>query len=251
MNPTDTAASAKLVAIVTGGASGIGAHTVALLRERGIEAVILDRDISNAPDGIPAYVCDVTDDAGVKGAVDAVAERFGRLDIVINNAGIGALGDITANDMDEWRRLFDVNVLSIARVSTAALRYLRKSPSAVIINTNSIVTVVGVKNRALYAATKGAVAALTLAMAADHLDDHIRVNAVAPGTTDTPWVGRLLDSADDPAAAAEALRLRQPIGRLVSPAEVAFAIAYLASPEAGSTTGLVMLVDGGMGSLRV
>jgi 2-keto-3-deoxy-L-fuconate dehydrogenase len=110
---------------------------------------------------------------------------------------------------------------------------------------------VGVKQRALYSASKGAVAALTLAMAADHVGEGIRVNAVAPGTTETPWIGRLLDQADDPTAAAEALRKRQPLGRLVSAQEVAWAIVNLASPEAASTTGTIVQVDGGMGSLRV
>jgi len=241
----------QLVAIVTGGASGIGACVVAALRGRGIEAVILDRDLSSAAEDVPAFVCDVTDDDAVRAAVRSVVERFGRLDIVINNAGIGAQGDVAANDADEWHRVFDVNVVSIARISRAALPHLRRSPSPAIVNVSSIVAKVGVRNRALYTATKGAVAALTLAMAADHTTDGIRVNAVAPGTTDTPWVKRLLDSADDPEGAAEALRLRQPIGRLVTPEEVAFAAVYLASPEAESTTGLVMAVDGGMGSLRL
>jgi NAD(P)-dependent dehydrogenase (short-subunit alcohol dehydrogenase family) len=243
--------TSRLVAIVTGGASGIGACIVAALRQRLIEAVILDRDPSPAPADVPAFACDVTDDDAVETAVRSVVDRFGRLDIVINNAGIGAQGDITANEVDEWHRVFDVNVVSIARVSRAALPHLRKSPSPAIVNMSSIIAGVGVRNRALYSVTKGAVTALTLAMAADHIADGIRVNAVAPGTTDTPWVKRLLDSADDPDGAAEALRLRQPIGRLVTPEEVAFAAVYLASPEAASTTGLVVAVDGGMGSLRL
>jgi NAD(P)-dependent dehydrogenase (short-subunit alcohol dehydrogenase family) len=240
-----------LVAIVTGGASGIGAHTVELFRQRGIEAVVLDRDTSAVPEDIPSFTCDVTDDAAVTAAVDAVVERFGRLDIVVNNAGIGATGDVTANPASEWQRLFDVNVISMARVAAAAIPHLRKSPHAAIVNTSSVVALVGVKQRALYSASKGAVAALTLAMAADHVGEGIRVNAVAPGTTETPWVGRLLDQAEDRDRAAEALRARQPLGRLVTPDEVALAIAYLASPEAGSTTGTILQVDGGMGSLRV
>lgn len=241
----------KLVAIVTGGASGIGAATVSLLRARGVEAVVLDRDISAVPEGVPAFVCDVTDDAGVPAVVDAVVERFGRLDIVINNAGIGATGDVAANPVSEWARVFDVNVISMARVTAAALPYLRKSPNAAVVNTCSVVALVGVKQRALYGASKGAVAALTLAMAADHVSEGIRVNAVAPGTADTPWVGRLLDAAENPEAAAEALRKRQPIGRLVSADEVANAIVYLASPAAASTTGTILNVDGGMSTLRI
>lgn len=241
----------KSVAIVTGGASGIGACIVGTLRERGVQAIILDRDVSHAEAEVPAFTCDVTDDDAVDAAVKSVVERFGRLDTVINNAGVGAQGDIAANDADEWHRVFDVNVVSIVRVCRAALPHLRNSPSASIVNIGSIVAGLGVRQRALYSATKGAVASLTLAMAADHIADGVRVNAVAPGTTDTPWVQRLLDSADDPVSAAEGLRLRQPIGRLVRPEEVALAAAYLASPDAGSTTGLIMAVDGGMGSLRL
>ena len=114
-----------------------------------------------------------------------------------------------------------------------------------------MLAVLGVPGRALYAATKGAVLALTLAMAADHVREGIRVNAVAPGTADTPWVARLLADAADAAAAAAALRARQPIGRLVTAEEVAHAIAYLASPLSGSTTGTVLGVDGGMAALRL
>jgi NAD(P)-dependent dehydrogenase (short-subunit alcohol dehydrogenase family) len=119
------------------------------------------------------------------------------------------------------------------------------------VNTCSAVAFVGVRQRALYSASKGAVLALTLAMAADHAAEGIRVNAVAPGTADTPWVARLLESAEDPDAAAEALRRRQPIGRLVTPDEVAYGIASLASPLAASTNGTILRIDGGRTSLRV
>ena len=117
--------------------------------------------------------------------------------------------------------------------------------------TSSVVATLGVPGRAAYAASKGAVQSLTLAMAADHISEGIRVNCVAPGTTDTPWVGRLVADAADPGAAADALRARQPIGRLVRAEEVAHAIAYLASPLSGSTTATVLTVDGGMSSLRL
>jgi 2-keto-3-deoxy-L-fuconate dehydrogenase len=232
-----------LVAAVTGGASGIGAATVEVLRSRGAIAVSLDRVGGD-------FDCDVTDDTQVRAAIAALVEAHGRLDIVINNAGIGAVGRIEDHEDAEWNRVWDVNVLGLMRVTRAALPHLKVAPSAAIVNTASIVSTTGLVNRALYTATKGAVEAMTRAMAADMLADGIRVNAVAPGTADTPWVQRLLDQADDPVAARAALVARQPIGRLVTAPEIAHAVAYLASPLAGSTTGTTLAVDGGAHSLR-
>ncbi|NYJ07199.1 SDR family NAD(P)-dependent oxidoreductase [Petropleomorpha daqingensis] len=240
-----------LVALVTGGASGIGAATAAHLQERGARVAVLDRDPAGAPDGVLALGCDITDSGAVDLAVASVVDRLGGLDVVVNNAGIGATGDVAGNDDAEWARVLDVNVTGMARVSRAALPHLRASRHAAVVNMCSAVAFVGVRQRALYSASKGAVLALTLAMAADHAADGIRVNAVAPGTADTPWVGRLLAAADDPEAAAEALRRRQPIGRLVTAGEVAHAIASLASPSAASITGTVLRVDGGMTTLRL
>ena len=240
-----------LVAIVTGGASGIGAATTALLRDRGAQVAVLDLAVAGVPAGVLAVECDVSDAASVEAAIDGVAERLGGIDIVINNAGIGAAGDVSANGDDEWRRVLDVNVTGIARVSRAALPYLRRSEHPVIVNTCSAVAYTGVPNRALYSASKGAVAALTAAMAADHVGEGIRVNAVAPGTADTPWVSRLLAGADEPEAMAAALRARQPIGRLVTAEEVAYAIVSLASPVAASTTGAILRVDGGFTTLHL
>lgn len=240
-----------LVAVVTGGASGIGAATAALLRDRGADVAVLDRDVSGVPDGLLAITCDVTDRAAVDDAIAAVVDRLGALDVVVNNAGTGSVGSVERTPDDEWSHLLDVNVVGTARVTRAALPHLRRSPHAAVVNMCSAVAFVGVRERAAYSASKGAIHALTLAMAADHVADGIRVNAVAPGTADTPWVQRLLDQADDPLAAAEALRRRQPLGRLVTAEEVAAAVAALASPSAASTTGAVLRVDGGMTSLRV
>ncbi len=200
-------------------------------------------------------IADVTDDAAVRSAVTAAAEAFGGLDILVNNAGIGAAGTIESNDDAEWRRVLDVNVLGIMRTTRAALPALRAAASrrgqAAIVNTSSIVAIAGLPQRALYSASKGAIYSLTLAMAADHVGEHIRVNCVTPGTADTPWVARLLQAAPDPAAERAALKARQPMGRLVSAEEVAAAIAYLASPHAGSVTGTSLAVDGGMSGLRL
>ena len=241
-----------LVAVVTGGASGIGAATAKLLVERGARVAVLDRDVADVDStAFAAVPCDVTSTAAVDAAISDVVSRLGGIDILVNNAGIGAVGDVTENGEDEWHRVLDVNVVGIARVTRAAMPHLRESPHAAIVNTCSVVATVGVPQRAVYAASKGAVAALTLAMAADHVADGVRVNAVTPGTADTPWVERLLEQSGDAAAAAEALRARQPMGRLVTADEVAYAIAYLASPMSGSTTGTILSVDGGMSGLRL
>ena len=239
-----------LVAAVTGGASGIGLATAQLLAAKGARVAVLDLKPDDVPEPLTGFRCDVASDAEVTAAIDAVAERFGRLDVLVNNAGIGAQGDVTANSDDEWHRVFDVNVVGMVRLTRAALPHLKASPSAVVVNTCSIAAWAGLPARALYSATKGAVLSLTLAMATDHLPDRVRVNCVCPGTADTPWVGRLLDTAADPAAERDALAARQPMGRLVTAGEVANAIAYLASPLSSSTTGTALAVDGGMYGLR-
>ncbi|MEV0624348.1 SDR family NAD(P)-dependent oxidoreductase [Nonomuraea wenchangensis] len=241
--------AAGLKAVVTGGGSGIGLATATLLAERGMTVACLDL----IPPGEPfvGIKADVTDDASVRAAVAEAAERLGGIDVLVNNAGIGAQGTVEDNPDAEWQRVFDVNVFGMVRVARAALPYLRRSEYASIVNTCSIAATAGLPQRALYSATKGAVLSLTLAMAADHIREGIRVNCVNPGTADTPWVGRLLDAAPDPEAERAALNARQPMGRLVTAEEVAAAIAYLAGPEAGATTGTSIAVDGGMQGLRL
>jgi len=248
-----------MAALITGGASGIGLATARHLADRGARVAVLDRV---APDtgpaaaaGLEPVIADVTDDAAVRAAVAAAVSALGGLDILVNNAGIGAAGTVEGNSDDEWRRVMDVNVLGIVRTSRAALPHLRAAAEqrgqAVIVNTCSVAAFAGLPQRALYSASKGAVYSLTLAMAADHVAEHIRVCCVNPGTADTPWVARLLDAADDPEAERAALAARQPMGRLVSAAEVAAAIGYLASPLASATTGTALEVDGGMTGLRL
>ena len=239
-----------LRALVTGGASGIGAATANALMGRGAQVAVLDLHPEAAPAGTIGLRCDVSDAASVDEAVAAAAAQLGGLDIVINNAGIGAQGDVAGNDDAEWARVLDVNVTSVARVVRAALPHLRRSENAAIVNTASIASAVGLPQRVLYSATKGAVQSMTLAMAADLVGEGIRVNAVLPGTADTPWVGRLLDKADDPAAERAALEARQPHKRLVSPEEVAEAHCYLSSPRNRSTVGVLLSVDGGVTGVR-
>ncbi|SMG48100.1 SDR family NAD(P)-dependent oxidoreductase [Agreia pratensis] len=240
-----------LVALVTGGASGIGAAIAAELLDRGARVAVLDLKTEGVHADALAVQTDIGDDASVRAAIDAVVAEYGSLDIVINNAGIGAQGTVEDNSDDEWMRVLNVNVVGIARVSRAALPHLRGSSSAAIVNTCSVAATAGLPQRALYTASKGAVLSLTRAMAADHLREGVRVNCVSPGTADTPWVGRLLDSADDPEAERLALEARQPHGRLVAASEVADAVCYLASPRSRSTTGTSIAVDGGMQDLRL
>jgi 2-keto-3-deoxy-L-fuconate dehydrogenase len=241
----------RLVAVVTGGSSGIGLATSQVLLSRGARVAVLD--LSPPPEDLGAlYVAaNVSDDASVRSAIEKVINEFGGIDILVNNAGIGAIGTVEDNSDVEWQRVFDVNLFGMVRVSRAALPHLRKSNAAAVVNTCSIAATAGLPNRALYSASKGAVLSLTLAMAADYARDGIRVTAVNPGTADTPWVARLLDAAPEPAAERAALEARQPIGRMVSAQEVAGAIAYLASPLSGATTGTALAVDGGMSGLRL
>jgi 2-keto-3-deoxy-L-fuconate dehydrogenase len=246
-----------LVAAVTGGGSGIGLATVRLLAARGARVAALDLDPSAAAEPVAGaerplpVVADVTDEASVAAAVAAVVGRWGRLDVLVNNAGVGAQGTVEDNSYEEWRRVLEVNLLGVVRTTRAALPHLRRSPHAAIVNACSIAATAGLVDRALYSASKGAVLSLTLAMAADHLREGIRVNCVNPGTADTPWVRRLLAATPDPEAELAALRARQPTGRLVSAEEVAAAIAHLASPLAASTTGTALAVDGGVQGLRL
>jgi NAD(P)-dependent dehydrogenase (short-subunit alcohol dehydrogenase family) len=236
--------------LVTGGASGIGLAVVRAAVRRGARVAVLDRAPAGLPAGVAGYRADIADDA-VAGTVHAAAADLGGLDVLVNNAGIGAAGTVEDNPLEEWRAVLEVNLLGLVRVTRAALPHLRRSGHAAVVNTCSIAATAGLPQRAVYAASKGAVLSLTLAMAADHLAEGIRVNCVNPGTADTPWVQRLLDRAADPAAERRALEARQPTGRLVSADEVAAAILYLASPAAGSTTGTALAVDGGMAGLRL
>ncbi|MDJ1136373.1 SDR family NAD(P)-dependent oxidoreductase [Streptomyces iconiensis] len=243
-------------ALVTGGASGIGAAVATLLMGRGARVAVLDRDPEGAPEGALALKADVTDDAAVRSAVDHAAAELGGLHVVVGNAGIGAAGTVEDNDDAEWQRVLDINVLGVVRTDRAALPHLRRAaaerPGQVsITHTSSIAATAGLPQRALYSASKGALLSLTLAMAADHVREGIRVNCVNPGTADTPWIGRLLEQAADPAAERAALEARQPTGRLVGAGEVADAVAYLASPRSAAVTGTSLAVDGGMQGLRL
>ena len=240
-----------LTAVVTGAGSGIGLAVARALHSQGAHVFGLDLQQGAMSDFATWISCDVGDVARVKSAFEEIAKSTDTIDVLANNAGIGAVGTVEDATDEEWHRVLNVNVVGISRITAAAMPFLRNSKSASIVNTCSIAATVGLPNRAVYSASKGAVMSLTLAMAADVVKEKIRVNCVNPGTADTPWVERLLSQAKDPSAERQYLEARQPLGRLVSADEVANAILYLANPRQGSTTGTILAVDGGMNGLRL
>jgi NAD(P)-dependent dehydrogenase (short-subunit alcohol dehydrogenase family) len=242
---------AGLTAVVTGAGSGIGLEVVKGLKSQG--ATVFGLDIQEgAMSEFAQYIkCDVGSSESVKSAFAQIAAKTSVIDVLINNAGVGAIGTVEDATEDEWVRVLNINVIGMGRVSASAMPHLKQSKCAAIVNTCSLVATAGVPKRAVYSASKGAVYALTLAMATDGIADGVRVNCVNPGTSDTPWVKNLLSQANDPDKELAALQARQPLGRLVSPVEVASAIIYLANPAQASTTGTALAVDGGMQGLRL
>lgn len=239
-----------LVAAVTGGGAGIGLAIAEELIARGAKVAILDLDTSQAPDELLGVTCDVTDRESVDAAIEQVVSDLGGLDVLVNNAGISAVGTVEELSDSDWHRVLDVNVVGMTRTSAAALPHLRRSEYAAIVNVCSVSALNGLPQRVLYSASKGAVLAMTYAMATDHIRDGVRVNCVSPGTVHTGFVDRMLAKFPDPVAEKAALDARQATGRMVTPQEVADAVAYLASPRSGSTTGTSLDVDGGITHLR-
>ena len=238
------------IVLVTGGASGIGRASAETLLARGATVGVLDRD-TGGPEGVEPMVADVADARAVTAAVDGFAGRHGRLDVLVNNAGVAFVGGIEAGTEEDWRRVFDVNVFGQMRVMRAALPWLRRSEAASVVFMSSCSAVNGIPERVLYSASKGAVQSMMLALAADLVGEGIAVNAIAPGTVATPFMEEIIARAEDPAAQRAAFDARQPTGRMLDPVEVGHAVAYLASPLTRSTTGATIEIDGGMRTIRL
>ncbi len=243
------------VVLVTGAGSGIGRATALAFAREGAAVAAADLAPAKAEAVVAeakaaggravAVACDVSRPEDCARAVRETEAAFGPLDILVNNAGIGASGTAVTTDEATWDRLMAVNVKGTYLMSRAALAAMLPRRRGVILNAGSIAGLRAVPDRAAYVTTKFAVVGLTKAMALDHVKDGIRVNAVCPGTTMTPWIDERLREAPDPEAALATLVARQPMGRLGTPGEMAAAYLFLASDESAFTTGTALVVDGG------
>jgi NAD(P)-dependent dehydrogenase (short-subunit alcohol dehydrogenase family) len=232
--------------VVTGAGSGIGQALCKQMLAAGARVVGGDIDPSGVPEGCVAIAVDVTSEAEVAAMIATAVERHGRVDILCNNAGIGSTRAVADVTVEEWDRVFAVNCRGVFLGCKHGVRQMLNQGGGVIVNTASIAGLVGLVDRAAYCASKGAVIALTRQVALQYAKNGVRCSCVCPGTVDSPWVGRLLDDAPDPAAARASLIDRQPIGRLGTPEEIAAAICYLASDDAAFITGSALVIDGGL-----
>ncbi len=241
------------ICIITGGASGIGRAACLLFAREGATVIVADKSAEAAAEvatlagngAIPMTV-DVSNSRQVEGMIRNTVTRFGRLDVLVNNAGYGIPGSVTETDEDDWNRLMAVNVTGVFLGCKYAIPEMRASGGGSIVNTASVVAAIGIRDRAAYCASKGAVAALTRAMALDHVADNIRINAVAPGTVDSPYFQQMFAKSEHAAELRRQLESRQAMNRLGRPEEIANGILFLASDEASFMTGAILTIDGGM-----
>jgi NAD(P)-dependent dehydrogenase (short-subunit alcohol dehydrogenase family) len=248
------------VALITGAGSGIGEATAHAFAAAGAQVVIADIDvaaagrvaasITDAGGRAHPLVVDVADEAQVQVAFVEIVGRFGRLDVAVNNAGIGHVGNVLETSVDDWERVMGVNARGIFLCAREAVRQMRAQQPAggAIINIASVAALVALERRFPYSASKGAVLALTRSIAIDFVGDGIRCNAICPGTVHTPFVERFLAQsfAGQEDAVRQHLHARQPIGRMGRPEEIATAALYLASDEAVFVTGSALVIDGGL-----
>ncbi len=240
------------ICLITGGGSGIGCAASLLFAREGAKVVVADKVLSSAKDVAaragkesPAIAVDVSDSASVRSMVEEVVRERGRIDVLVNNAGYGIRGDVVETTEQDWANLMAVNVNGVFYGCKHTIPVMRKQGGGAIVNTASTVSSIGIRDRAAYCASKGAVASLTRAMALDHVGDNIRVNCVAPGTIDSPYFAEMFARMENPQQARRELEQRQAMNRLGKPEEIAYAMLYLACDESSFVTGAMLTVDGG------
>jgi NAD(P)-dependent dehydrogenase (short-subunit alcohol dehydrogenase family) len=240
-------------AIVTGAGAGIGRAIALRLAGEGARVAIADVDeeaakkVASEIDGETLVRrTDVTRADEVEALVASAVEAWGGLDVMVNNAGVGVAATAVNTTEEDYERVMDVCVRGTLLGMKYAIPVIKDSGGGSVINMSSVAALVGITDRAVYSAAKGAILSLTRAAAIDHVAEGVRVNCIAPGTVDTPWVSRITAGYDDPEGARASMQARQPHGRLVTPEEIAAMAAYLASDEAASCIGACMIVDGGV-----
>lgn len=246
---------AEKIAVITGAASGIGFATAQLFAAEGAYVVIADRNVDAAKEAAETLIAaggqaeavqvDVTVADQVKALLDGVAARHGRLDILVNNAGYGFAGTVATTSVEDWDALFAVNVRGVFLGCKYAIPIFEAQGGGIIVNTASGAAIAAIPDRAAYNASKGAVAALTRAVAVDHADAKVRVNCVAPGVIETPYFADFFAKVPDAAAFRKGLEDRHIMQRLGQPSEVAKAILFLSCDDSTFCTGSTLVVDGG------
>jgi NAD(P)-dependent dehydrogenase (short-subunit alcohol dehydrogenase family) len=237
------------VTVVTGAGSGIGRATAIAFARDGAKVMAADIDLQ-AVDGtvhmaegsLIAVQTDVTDEASVRDLFERCDRELGTPTVLANIAGVGVTTNAAQTSLESWERVFAVNARGTFLCCKHAIPRMTAVGGGSIVNMGSIAALIGLPNRAAYCAAKGAVVALTRALAVDHAEQRVRVNCICPGTTQSPWLERLLDDAGE---SLEALIKRQPLGRLGTPEEIAAAILYVCSEAASFMTGSVLVIDGG------
>lgn len=243
------------VVLVTGGSRGIGKAIALKYAEHGANVAVTSSksDGDDVVKGIEEYgqqalhiQSDVSDEESVKKAVQAVIEKFGRIDILVNNAGIVIPGYLENTEVDNFNKTITINVLGTFLVSKYVAKQMKKQGQGVIVNIGSVAALKGHVDRLAYCASKGAVVAMSRAMAAELVKDNIRVNVVCPGTTLTPAIEEKIRLSDNPELTEKMFVDRQPLGRLGTPDEIAHAVLFSSCDEASYMTGSVLVIDGGM-----
>jgi NAD(P)-dependent dehydrogenase (short-subunit alcohol dehydrogenase family) len=240
-------------AIVTGAGAGIGRAIALRLAVEGARVALADVDESAAVE-VAAEIegetlvrlTNVTKAGEVEALVSSAVEAWGGLDVMVNNAGVGVAATAVETTEEDYDRVMDVCVRGTLLGIKYAIPAIRSSGGGSLINMSSVAALVGIRDRAVYSAAKGAILSLTRAAAIDHVAEGVRVNCIAPGTVDTPWISRITAGYADPDEARTNMEARQPHNRFVTPEEIAAMAAYLASDESASCIGACMIVDGGV-----